>query len=155
MNLDISQAKTPGLLRRLAAMLYDWLLLFGVLVVAAAAVIIPYLEAASTTTFPHSSWWFRLYLLAVIYGYYAIPWLRGGQTLGMRSWRFRLLRDDGTDLRHRDVLLRLGWALLSLAPGGAGLLWVLVDRDGLAWHDRLSHTRPVMLRKAQTRRSLG
>jgi uncharacterized RDD family membrane protein YckC len=151
MDFDISQAKSPGLVRRLAAMLYDLLLLFGVLVVAASIVVIPYMEILETA-FPHRSWWFRVYLLAVICAYYAFHWTHGGQTLGMRAWRFRLLREDGTNLHVRDALSRLLWATVSLAPGGAGLLWSLVDRDGLAWHDRLSHTRPVMLKRASDER---
>jgi uncharacterized RDD family membrane protein YckC len=150
MDLDISQARSPGLIRRVAAIIYDLFLLSGVLVVAAAVVVIPYLQIAGPP-FPHGSWWFRLYLLSVISGYFAFPWLRGGQTLGMRAWRFRLLREDGTDLRLRDAVARLLWAVVALAPAGAGLLWILLDRDGLAWHDRLSHTRPVMLKRGNQR----
>jgi uncharacterized RDD family membrane protein YckC len=26
-------------------------------------------------------------------------------------------------------------------------LWIWIDRDGLAWHDRLTHTRVVVLPK--------
>jgi uncharacterized RDD family membrane protein YckC len=146
MNFDIAQAKSPGLLRRLAATLYDLLLLFGVLVVAAAVVVIPYLQFTASP-FPHQSWCYRLYLLAVICGFYVFPWVKGGQTLGMRAWRFRVLRDDGGGLHPRDALSRLLWATVSLAPAGAGLLWLLIDREGLAWHDRLSHTRLVMVKR--------
>jgi uncharacterized RDD family membrane protein YckC len=64
----------------------------------------------------------------------------------MRTWCLRLLREDGSGLRTRDALVRLGWAALCLAPAGAGLLWMLLDRDRLTWYDRLSHTRPVMLK---------
>jgi uncharacterized RDD family membrane protein YckC len=150
MELDIAQARSPGLARRLAAMSYDILLLGGVLVVAAAIVVIPYLQVAGPP-FPHSSWWFRLYLLLVICSYFAFPWVKGGQTLGMRAWRFRLLREDGTDLRLVDAVARLLWAVVALAPAGAGLVWSLLDREGLAWHDRLSHTRPVMLKRESPR----
>ncbi|MEJ2326802.1 MAG: RDD family protein [Chromatiaceae bacterium] len=145
-GLDVVQAKSPGLVRRLAAIIYDLFLLSGVLVVAAAIVVVPYLQIAGPP-FPHGSWWFRLYLLLVICGYFVFPWVRGGQTLGMRAWRFRLLREDGTDLRLRDAVARLLCAAVALAPAGAGLLWILLDRQGLAWHDRLSDTRPVMLKR--------
>jgi|WetSurSiteA1Bulk_404760.scaffolds.fasta_scaffold78757_2 uncharacterized RDD family membrane protein YckC len=139
-----AQAAAPGLLRRLAAMLYDALALFGVLVVATSLIILP-----AGIVFDHQvrseSPWFRLYLLGIIVGYYAWPWIKGGQTLGMRAWRLRVVRADGGGLRLPDALLRLAAAVLSWMVVGLGFLWVLVDRDGLAWHDRLSRTRLVLL----------
>jgi uncharacterized RDD family membrane protein YckC len=146
MDIDIAQARTPGLLRRLAAMLYDLILLFGMLLLAVTVVIIPY-QALEGGAFPREGWLYHLhqiYLLCVAGGYYLFFWSRGGQTLGMRAWRFRLVRDDGGPPRLRDALRRLLWAVLTLAPAGVGLLWMLLDRAGLAWYDRLSHTRPVM-----------
>jgi hypothetical protein len=41
--------------------------------------------------------------------------------------------------------VRLLWAAVCLAPAGAGLLWMLLDRDRLTCYDRLSRTRPIML----------
>ena len=36
---------------------------------------------------------------------------------------------------------------LAALPLGLGYLWMLFDRDGLTWHDRLSHTRLVLVEK--------
>lgn len=146
MTLDISHAQTPGLARRLAAILYDLVLLTGLLILAAALVVIPWIEITQGD-FPRGAWWFRLYLLGVIGLYFGYFWVRGGQTLGMSAWRLRLLREDGDPVRPADALRRLGWAALALAPAGAGLLWLLLDHDGLAWHDRRSHTRLVLVRR--------
>jgi uncharacterized RDD family membrane protein YckC len=146
MPLDLGQAQPPGLARRLAAILYDLVLLAGVLILAAALIIIPWVELTQSD-FPQGAWWFRLYLVAVIAAYFGYAWVRGGQTLGMSAWRLKLLREDGGLLRPADALRRLLWATLALAPAGAGLLWVLLDRDGLAWHDRLSHTRLVVIKR--------
>ncbi|MEA3277838.1 MAG: RDD family protein [Pseudomonadota bacterium] len=150
MEFDIKQARRPGFLRRMAALSYDLVLLFGVLMLAVAIVIIPY-GLIVGEPFPHQETGFRLalqlYLVALIGGFYGFFWVHGGQTLGMRAWRFRLLREDGTGLQPRDALRRLGWAVVSLIPLGAGFLWMLIDRDGLAWHDRMSYTQPVMMKK--------
>jgi len=35
---------------------------------------------------------------------------------------------------------RLGALLLSVAPLGLGVAWVIFDEDHLSWHDRLSRT---------------
>jgi len=155
MDIDIAQAKPPGLLRRLAAMIYDAILLFGVLLLAVTLAVVPY-EIFAGAPFPREGWLYhlhRLYLLCVGCGYYLYFWTHGGQTLGMRAWRFRLVRDDGARLGLRDSLSRLLWATLGLAPAGLGLLWAMVDREGLAWYDRLSHTRPVMTARPERRGS--
>lgn len=153
MALDISRAKTPSLLRRLGALVYDSLLLVGVLMLAVLLLVIPYelLTGASPYQNPTHRFLLQVYLLAVICAFYVFFWTHGGQTLGMRAWRFRVIRDDGADVRPIDALRRLGWAALSLLPAGLGLWWSLLDRDGLAWHDRWSRTRLVMLQRRSGR----
>ncbi|MBK1643289.1 RDD family protein [Thiocapsa imhoffii] len=152
MDIDISQARIPSLWRRIGALLYDSVLLLGVLMLALMLIVIPYglLTGGSPDEQPLMRLLMQLYLLAVIIGFYVFFWTHGGQTLGMRAWRFRVIRDDGETLSTRDALARVGWATLSLMPAGLGLIWCLFDRDGLAWHDRRSGTRVVML-KPKTR----
>jgi uncharacterized RDD family membrane protein YckC len=127
-------------------MLYDAILLFGMLLLAVTLVVVPYVELIGPE-FPHKHWLYRLYLSTVAGGFYLYFWVRGGQTLGMRAWRIRLVRDDGLGLSTADALRRLVWATLTLAPAGVGLLWMLADRQRLTLYDRLSRTRPVLLGK--------
>lgn len=145
--VDVSLARAPGLLRRLAAMLYDLLLLGGVLMVAAALVVIPLGATGIDLTRGWPRLAFQGYLLVVIGWYYVFFWTAGRQSLGMRAWRTLLLREDGTPPGAADALRRLAFATLTLAPAGFGLWWCLFDRDGLTWYDRLSATRPVLLAK--------
>jgi uncharacterized RDD family membrane protein YckC len=137
--------RAPGLARRLATMLYDLLLVSSVVFVAAALFYTGFtLVTGSESITGAARTLFQIYLLAVIVGYYVYFWTGGRQTLGMRSWRTRLVRADGGPLSAADALRRLALAALTLLPLGAGLLWVLFDRDRLAWYDRLSRTRPVV-----------
>lgn len=100
--------------------------------------------------------------------YFVLSWERGGQTLGMRPWRLRVMGADGRPA-SRTVLLRryafatvpaiVGIELVALMPGierllpfwiGAGIaavgpLWSVIDRDGTALYDRLAGTRFVRL----------
>ena len=85
--------------------------------------------------------------MAVVAGFFAYFWTHGGQTLGMSAWRLRLVRADGGQPRLADALIRLVCAVVALAPAGLGLLWILIDRDGLAWHDRWSRTRLVLVKR--------
>ena len=135
-------ANAPGLLRRLAAIAYDSLLLGGILILASALVVLPLGQAVAAGT-----WWFRLLLLAIVYGFFVGFWSVGGQTLGMRAWRLRVVRDDGMPLRLRDASLRFVAALPSWACLGLGFLWIWIDPQRRALHDRLSRTHLVLLDK--------
>jgi len=149
MDPDSRQLPAPGVFRRLAALFYDLVLLFGVLMIAATFLVIPY-GLILGVPFPHDEHFhrlgLRLYLLTTIGLFFGFFWVRGGQTLGMRTWRLRLVHADGIPLRPRDALRRLLWAALCLAPAGAGLLWMLFDQDRLTCYDRLSHTRPIRVK---------
>src|SRR5690242_17887095 len=77
-----------GIGRRLGATLYDLLSVIAVVMVAA----VPFVWIAGDTA--RNGWLrfaFQLYLLAVIFVYYAWFWVRSGQTLGLLTWRLRLI----------------------------------------------------------------
>ena len=139
MTPDSSPA-APGLLRRLAACLYDALVLAALLMVAGAAWV-----AISRAAAEPGDWLFRGYLLLVSAIFFGAFWTRG-ETLGMRAWKLRIVAADGRPPGWGRALLRFATALISWAALGLGFLWVLVDRERLAWHDRLSGTRLVIRR---------
>jgi uncharacterized RDD family membrane protein YckC len=87
--------------------------------------------------------------LAISFFFYGGFWVRGGQTLGLRSWRLRLVRLDGGPITLVHAFKRFVGAILSWLCLGLGFLWVIFDRDKLAWHDRLSGTRLICLPKNQ------
>ena len=129
-------AARPGLLRRLAALVYDTLLLFAVLFAATVpAVIVTGGEAVGPN---HPA--FTAYLLAVSYLYFGWCWTRSGQTLGMRAWRMRVRTREGEPLGWGRSLVRFTAAMVSIGAAGIGLLWVAFDRERLSLHDRLSAT---------------
>ena len=136
----------PGLLRRLGAMAYDALLLLALLMMLSY----PYVwltGGVKPGLFVKTL--YQLYLLAICFLFYGGFWVRGGQTLGMRSWRIKLVRQDGGPITWMIAVKRFAYALLSLICLGLGFLWVLYDRDKLTWHDRWSETRLVRLPKEQ------
>jgi len=142
-----------GLLRRLGAMLYDGLLLLALLMVA-TGLFLPFTggEAISPRDDPALELLYRAVLVLLTVGFFGIFWTRRGQTLGMASWRVRVEREDGALLNWGDTLRRLAAALLSWLPLGLGFLWVLVDPERRAWHDRLSRTRVIVVPKVARRR---
>ncbi|WP_246221594.1 RDD family protein [Marichromatium bheemlicum] len=149
MDFDISRAQTPSLLRRLGAIFYDGLLLVGIMMIVTGLVSIPYglITGANYYESALALNLLRLILLAVVAAFFVYFWTHGGQTLGMRAWRLRALDDNGQPLTTATAFKRFVWAFVSLLPAGLGLLWCLFDGDKLAWHDRKSQTRLVMVAK--------
>lgn len=143
---DLDQARTPGLLRRLAAICYDAVLVFGVLLLLWTLYYFALTAVMGKEDVGHSAaaeaYW-PLALLAMV-GFHVWFWSHGGQTLGMKSWRVRVVGRGGGDPSLPAALLRYLLAWLSAAAFGLGFLWSLIDRQGLTWHDRLSGTRLVM-----------
>jgi len=136
-------APTAGVLRRLAAGCYDALLL-GAVWMALTLVIV---AVRSGEPVPAGEPAYQLLLLVSAALFFITSWLRGGQTLGMRAWRLRVEQESGEPLDARAGLLRFLGGILSVATGGAGLLWLWIDRDELTWHDRIAGTRVVVLPK--------
>jgi uncharacterized RDD family membrane protein YckC len=92
---------------------------------------------------PPGSWWFPLCLFAIAAAFFCTCWVRGGQTLGMRAWRIRVVRDDGRAVTYAQAITRFGAGLAAFVPAGLGLWWSLFDGAKRGWHDRWTGTRVV------------
>jgi len=152
LKLSTDALPVASLPRRLAAMVYDGLLLLALLLIATAC-FLPLTSGTAITweRFPLLWLLHKLVVATVIVGFYGIFWTRRGETLGMTSWRLRVERLDGSLLTWRDALVRIGAAVLSWIPLGLGWIWCVVDRDRRTWHDILSQTRVVVLPKGRRR----
>ena len=129
------------LLRRMAAIVYDVLLIIALWMAATAIVVL--LRQAEVSA---ASSWFQLYLTIVAWLYLAICW-RAGQTLGMKAWRVRLMTDART-MSWSSTILRFAVALMSWAAIGLGFLWSLFHHERATWHDLASGTRLVVVPRA-------
>jgi uncharacterized RDD family membrane protein YckC len=131
-------APAPFLVR-IAAMIYESLLVTAVLFVASLPFL--YLVGNAQTGWRHLV--FQFYLTGVLFAYFSAFWLRSGQTLAMKTWRIRLVDQAGGTISLRQAALRFVLALIGLLLAGAGFWWALVDRDRQFFHDRLAGTRLV------------
>lgn len=137
---------SAGFGRRFAALIYDALLLAAILLIFTTASVL--LFARSAIVPESAGFWAYIYratLLAIIIGYYVVNWTRSGQTLGMRAWRLRAVDVQGKRMSVRAALLRYVCGVLAWAPAALGVLWLYLDSEHLAIHDRLSGTRVVHL----------
>ena len=137
-----NDARPASLIKQLAAMLYDSLLIFAVLFLATAlALLLNQGEAIESNS------WFSLYLLFTVFTFYAWFWKKSGQTLGMRVWKIRLVDESGQNPGWGTCYLRLVSALLSMLCLGFGYWWRIFRP--YTWHDRLSKTSVIDVSVAQ------
>ncbi|HSC76331.1 MAG TPA: RDD family protein [Pseudomonadales bacterium] len=137
--------------RRIAALVYDAFLLFGLLMlfgytaVGLESLLLGVEHVEKSPTAGGNPLVF-VGMLIVICAFYSVFWLRNKQTLGMQAWRLQIETVDGSPLTLKHGLLRLTYGLLSWSCVGLGYLWCLLPAH-MTWHDRLSGTRIVVHEK--------
>lgn len=133
-----AKKQKTSLLRRLAAMLYDALLVSALFFLAT----IPFIAIrGGEPVEADENLLYRLVLFCVAFAFFVGFWSRSGRTLGMQSWGLQLETPDGRVPSATTASIRFVAALVSLLPLGLGFFWQLWDKDALTWHDRISNTR--------------
>lgn len=142
---------TATLIKRIAAMVYDSLLVMAIAMAYGAAYIgikyaVFHVELATGERATMSTAGF-VGLLLIIECFYWFFWCRGGQTLGMRAWRLQLRQTNGQFATLPQALVRGLVGPISLVLFGLGYWWCLWDKQGRTWHDIASNTEVVQLPK--------
>lgn len=149
-----------GLFRRLAALVYDTLIILAIEMMAAGIVIAivfalnaagvlsygEYVDAADMLSkHPVMSPLFTLYLAVVWVYFFVFFWTRAGQTLGMRAWKLQV-RDakNGSPITVTQALIRLATSGFGLAN-----LTVPIDPKKRGFHDMWAKTEVIILPKAR------
>ena len=137
--------EAPTIRRRLASMVYEALLLLGVL---AVGLFVPHLLIAwlAGAVVPGAWLWLHLFVLMALY--FVWCWFHGGQTLAMQTWKIKLTGAHARKPPLRALVLRYSLAWPSLLCFGAGIVWALFDRDRQFLHDRLASTRIIVANDA-------
>lgn len=105
----------PALLQRVAAMIYEGVLLFGVAVGTGAVFFALTGGVADVSAARRLA--LQIVLFVAIGAYFVYCWTHSGQTLAMRTWHLRVVGADGRAPRPARAVLRylLAWHLF--APG--------------------------------------
>lgn len=128
-------------MRRLGAVFYDSLLLSGLLFTATAC-LLPFTGGEAIAS---GEWLFLAYLLLVSFLFFAWFWTHGGQTLGMRAWKIRVVSFSGEPITWSQAVIRFTGALISWGAAGVGYLWIVFSKEKNGWHDLMSCSRIVWI----------
>lgn len=157
-----ARGTAPTLRRRLAAFLYEGVLLFGLVMVVGLI----YSIAVDQRHGLQGRQGMMAVQFLALSAYFMWLWTHGGQTLALKTWQLRLVTPDGGTLSPLRALLRYltswlwfippllltwlaGWhdkgtmtaAVLGWVVLYASLTWVLPSRQFL--HDVISGTRVI------------
>jgi uncharacterized RDD family membrane protein YckC len=140
---DQTDIKQASLIRRIAALIYDLLIVIAILfVVSGIGLLINHNDMIPEPLYRSLHQSFLFLSVFLFYGYF---WTRSGQTIGMMAWRIRVQTVEGYSLSWKHALIRFFTAGASLACLGLGYLWMLFSDQHLTWHDQVSNTRVVQL----------
>jgi len=144
-----------GLSRRLAAIFYDALLCFALLLVTAfiyKLVMMAFIGEARLKVLSESGSLdgdplLSAILFMVLFGFFAKFWTHSGQTLGMQVWGIRVQNADGSGISLMQALLRFMVSIASWLCLGLGFVWALFDKHKRSWHDLYSNSQLVRVPK--------
>ncbi|MES2036626.1 MAG: RDD family protein [Pseudomonadota bacterium] len=158
MNSDLN---APAIRRRLICMVYEAMLLFGIVFVS-GFIFDVITQSRHALMLRHAR---QLWLFVVIGIYFAFCWSRSGQTLAMQTWRIKVVDLDGGKLPVIKAIVRYCLAWMWFLPAMAldyqlglkewqmagvviaGMLaWAYTarfDKQGQFLHDRLAKTRLI------------
>jgi uncharacterized RDD family membrane protein YckC len=143
--LKSESQNTCSFLRRLAAIFYDSLLLSSVFF-CATFILISFIGDGAIES---GNLLYDAFLILLAYLYFCWHWVKGGQTLGMRSWHVLVIDESDTALNWKQASLRYAASLLSLIIFGLGFVWALFDKKNKALHDHLSKTKLIVYKKTE------
>ncbi len=166
--------QTPRLRLRMAAFLYEGVLLFGVVMLF--GLIYSISTGQRHALFAHDGMQIAMFLSLGLYFWWF--WTHGGQTLAMKTWRIRLVLASGEPISHARAVLRYLACWIWFMPGlwlayfyktadgtssglrmlALPLLWIVgyallsfVQPQRQFWHDVLCGTRLVEVPRAGSR----
>jgi uncharacterized RDD family membrane protein YckC len=142
-----------GVLRRLAAMFYDFILCISLMMVTTGLYMIAanlilggdtYKSMNDSGQSIHDPLLSSV-LFITLYLFFGYFWTRNGQTLGMQVWHIRVQNKDNTSITWTQALLRFLMGIVSWLALGLGHLWPLFDNRKRSWQCIFSDTELVRI----------
>ncbi len=152
---DTNTFPPATLFKRLLSIVYDLILLIAIgfsVSIVFSTITTFLLNNGNAITAEHPYYWLnQIIILSVIFIsgflFYVWFWSHGGQTLGMKTWMLQLVSDDGKPIDRKQAFIRAFVGVLSWCCLGLGFYWSLFDKKNRTWHDILSASHLIQLKK--------
>lgn len=125
--------------KHFAAFIYD---VFPILAIFLLTSLLVTLIRKGDIVEPHT-FWFSFLIFFELAIYYIYSWKVGGQTLGMRAWKMKIIpnQPNKATLTWTEAVLRFIAGILSFLLLGLGLFWKPFTKNKSSWMDTISHSQ--------------
>ena len=141
-DLHVLQDRTAGFVTRLFAFVLDLVVVAGILSLGGwiAVLIDDLLERVGLNPSVSLTTIYVVCIPGIIILYFVMFWALTGRTIGKWFLGLKVVQADGRPPTIMHAIVRaLGYGLSTLALW-VGYLWVLIDDERQAWHDKMART---------------
>tara|TARA_B110000014_G_C20108764_1_gene583614 strand:- start:1295 stop:1645 length:351 start_codon:yes stop_codon:yes gene_type:complete len=82
----------------------------------------------------------QIYLYLIIQFFFVWFWVKNGETLGMKTWKIKIVNEDGNKISYKQGVTRFNVAIISLLIFGLGFLIAIFNKERKCLHDIISKT---------------
>jgi len=131
--------KKVSLLSIVAATVYDSLLMLGVwFLVGSLALSIKFVFTGEVSSLNPVTGMSLVILSTWLY--FAMFWIYGGKTLGMSSWKLRIVSQDGNQITIMQTIIRFLSNIFTISLAGIPLFLRRINKNNRSLSDLLSNT---------------
>ncbi|MAW34579.1 MAG: RDD family protein [Gammaproteobacteria bacterium] len=126
--------------RRLASILYDFLLVVAVLIIMSIPFFSFDLQENNLLKVT-----IQIYYYLITQYFFVWFWVHNQGTLGMKTWKIKIICDNNNRLSYKQAIIRFNVAIFSLLFFGLGFLISFFRKDKKCFHDIISKTALIKL----------
>ena len=126
--------------RRLASILYDSLLVLAILIIMSLPFFSFNLEENLSLKII-----MQIYYYLITQYFFVWFWVNNEGTLGMKTWKIKIVSEDGNKISYIEAIIRFNTAILSFIFFGLGFLTSFLRKDKKCLHDFISKTALIKL----------
>lgn len=137
--------KETPIFKHIAAFVYDIFPVVGILLLTSFVTLI----IRNGQEVARNTIWFDVLLFCEVAFYYVYSWKIGGQTLGMRAWKMKIIPNDKNQatLTWTQALVRFLVGIVSCF-GGIGIFWKVITKDKTTWMDKVSNSKTLIVEES-------
>lgn len=146
-STQVSTVEHAALWRRLAAIIYDSVIVIAIWIVVGFVVLSAFgIDQAQVVQNEQVQMdpLYRMTLFAAMllsaYLFFAWFWTHSGQTLGMQAWKLRVQNTDTSAISYKQSLIRCVLAPCSFFLMGAGYFYLFFNPERQTFHDKMSQS---------------